>query len=139
VTQDEYDRLRLASTAWDHTEVLGISYGTDASLINECLAKGQNYIICAPADVAQLKEFQDQYQADHTVVWIDTELAVANDRLRQRDGAVAKTRIEAPTQTEQQLKIGRRNAGISFQPSGRLRDDEKSFISLISYLLESSG
>jgi guanylate kinase len=135
VSQKEYDRLRRNSTSWDHTEIIGVSYGTDAALINNRLAEGQDYIICAPADVGQLKAFQSWYRAEHLVVWLNTDLKTANQRLRNRDGMAARTRIEAKTQTEAQMELGRNNANTVFQPSGNLKLDVAAFIELIRRVL----
>ena len=85
--------------------------------------------------MAQLKEFQASYKADHVVVWIDTDLKTANQRLRERDGAASRTRIEASTQTEDQIELGQNNADVVFEPDGDLATDKATFINHIRQTL----
>ena len=135
VSNKEYEDLRKKSQLWDHTEILGIYYGADTQKVNEDLESGANYIITAPSDVHLLEDVRSKYRADNIVIWVDTNLDIANKRLLKRDGNEAKLRINSPTQNIEYIGYAREHADYIFSPSNNLKQDASKFIQLIKSVL----
>lgn len=138
VSNKEYEVLRNNSKLWDHTEILGIYYGADAQKINEDVKKGGDYIITAPADVNLLEGVKSKYGADNIVIWVDTDLDIANSRLIKRDGNKAKQRISSPTQNAAYIAYARDLSDYIFKPSNNLKQDIGKFTRLVKTILQAS-
>ncbi len=136
VDQKEYDRQRMKSCHWDHTEIAGTSYGADADEVNRRMAEGQVFIINSPNQIEKLEEMQQQYQGNKQLIWIDTSLEVSNQRLLARDGEQATKRMNDPVQSENGTGRLQANADIIFEPSASLEEDKQRFITLVQRTLE---
>lgn len=132
VTTEEYEDLRQASLQWDHTEVGGAFYGADAGAINTRLDQGEVFIVAVTSDLTKLKEMQARYLGQRSVLWIDTNLSLANQRVLKRDGETsAERKLQDPTQTSQTADRMREEADEIFVPTGVLVKDEAAFVEKI--------
>ncbi len=137
VSKDEYQEIRARKKAWDHTEIMGNYYGSDASAINADIVQGQWFIVAAPTSIEQLRRMQAYYTGSGKVIYIDTDVDIANKRLVERDGKiVAQQRINDALQAPEALRTARSNADIIFQPSDNLEDDKKMFFDIVSSIID---
>jgi guanylate kinase len=141
VTHIEYRRLRRASKMWDHTEILGNWYGTDAERIKLDLCSGQWFIISSPIEIEKLEAMKSIYNehGKSLTIWVDTGLETANRRLLERDGDNAKTRINDHTQSNELADKARYHAGIIFNPTNDLELDKVNFVNLIREIMNLSA
>jgi dephospho-CoA kinase len=116
---------------------MGNYYGSDVSSINHDILKGQWFIVSSPTSVSQLKEMQAYYREKSKVIYIDTDIDTANNRLIQRDGKkAAQKRINDEMQTPQALKAARDNADIVFKPSNSLDSDKIKFFDMVTSIID---
>lgn len=137
VFREEYARLRKRSQSWDHTEIMGIEYGTDASAVNKDIKRGQYFIIASPLNVSQLKESQSYYDGSQHVVYIDTDEDTAKKHLLKHDGEATKNKISHDEQQRDEAQKARSNADIIFKPSFNHKHDEKRFVDLVKKIIQS--
>lgn len=138
VSKKEYDKIGRTSRLWEsHLESTGVYYGCDAYGVNQELKKGRFYINTGPADVDMLNKVRKNFDRS-TVIWVDTPLKVANERIIKRDGSKSKIRIASPTQNLKTIKRGKMNADYIFKPTNDLSADIDRFIDLVKSLLNTS-
>lgn len=136
VSKEEYEQSRSSSKSWDHTEIAGTFYGTDAEDINQRVDRGEVFIIASPNTVEKLNEMQQYYRGHSLVVWINTNLETSNKRLLERDGEKAALRMNDPAQSEAEAARMKSVANVIFETSDNLESDEMKFVRLVSQLVE---
>ena len=116
---------------------MGNYYGSYASAIHADIEQGQWFIVAAPTSIEQLRRMQAYYTGSGKVIYIDTDVDIANKRLVERDGKiVAQQRINDALQAPEALRTARSNADIIFQPSDNLEDDKKMFFDIVSSIID---
>lgn len=136
VDVEQYDKLRSASDAWDHTEIAGAFYGTDAEGVNRRIDAGEIFIVASPNEVGKLKEMQTFYRGNSKVIWIDTDLETSNRRLLERDGEKARSRTKDPAQTKEEADRMRAYADIVYKPKSDLEENKAGFAAEIGRIVE---
>jgi len=136
VDVEQYDKLRLASKAWDHTEIAGAFYGTEAEGVNRRIDSGEIFIVAAPNEVGKLKEMQEFYRGNSKVIWLDTDLETSNRRLLERDGEKARSRTKDPAQSREEADRMRAYADIVYRPKDDLEENKAGFVTEIGGIVE---
>ena len=101
VSRDEYEYLRDSNKVQDHTLVGDNYYGTDASLCNNLLAAGENVICCVIPSAEAIEEMASWYDIEPIVIWIDTPLYLANERLLNLEDKSRTARVDNPLQSQE--------------------------------------
>lgn len=121
----EYERCKLASQHWDHTEYNGYKYGADVEDVRHKLEKGIDIICSVAPDRQVIADMTKLYDERPITVWIDTSREVA--RARISDDVVRRSRDE-----DESIK---REFDSIFTPAGDLGSDYSNFADLIRALL----
>jgi len=135
VNPEEYVAMQVASNNWDHTEVHGYSYGADVAGINHKLKSGVSMICCIAPDPDVIDQMKYMYAAVPILVWIDTTLQVANNRLYASGDEKRIERIGHSLQSEAKAAEVKQLASVMFRPVDDLRVDEASFVRVIKEIM----
>ncbi len=135
VTTDEYGLLKKKSKSWDHSEIAGNYYGADVSEYNELLSKGKNIICCVAPDLKIIDQMSFLYCVKPVLIWIDTDLIVANKRLidSKLNGRAAGSLHYL--QNEENTEKIKSKTDYIFAPKGSLKEDSASFVELIKKII----
>jgi len=129
VSDEEYERYKIASQHWDHTEYNGCEYGADVEDVRRKLEKG-THIICAVApDKQVIVDMAKLYGERPTTIWIDTPREIAQARISS--DRTRKTRIEDEGVKDTFDSI--------FTPTGNLQLDCSDFAETLKALLRDRG
>jgi guanylate kinase len=134
VNQAKYDILKQ-TPGWDHTELRGISYGSDAAKVNREVATGQSYIVVTTMDPVQIYEMQKRYAGHTMIVFLDTSFIICQQRIMSPASGRSKKYLTDPTQSEEQANVVRKIADCVYHPTGVLAEDKVLFSAFVRRLL----
>lgn len=134
VTPDEYDSRRRSSHSWDHSEFDGYYYGADIAAVTRQIEQGESFI-CAVIPDDTYRQMGERYGLKPVVIWIDTPLEVANQRLMDLGNALRARRIHHPLQQPRAGQIIRQLSDIVMDPTGDLSADQARFTALLSGII----
>jgi guanylate kinase len=135
VSQQEYSERMSGSEKWDHTFFSNHSYGADVEVANRKLREGRSLICCIAPDEDTIVQMSRLYAVKPIVIWIDTPLEVANDRLVKSGNKRRADRLDHKLQNDAHAVIIEQQANISFNPTRRIADDGAAFVELVERLL----
>jgi guanylate kinase len=121
-----YAELKKNSTAWDHTDYKGYSYGADIAQARDVLSQGGNIICSVAPDNDVIAEMSRLYGTEVITIWIEAPMHIAAERVS--NDVIRKNRNESDSAKE--------SFNIVFSPSGVLQADEKEFAKLIQTLTQ---
>ncbi len=132
INTDDYNKRKSTSGRWDHTVIGTDFYGVDTDTINHELSTGINFVCNVVPNLDLLQKMKKFYEISPIIVWIDTPLSVANERLR----LTRKERIKHLLQTPETRKIFCEIANYVFTPENKLEIDILTFKGLISKIID---
>ena len=114
-------------------------YGNDVEAIDKELESGKNLILCIAPRVAMVNRLFAMYSAKPILIWIDTDLETANDRLVKNG---RPERVSHPTQNDPEVSEVKKMANSIFVPNlvteNNLEINKSNFINLVRGLLKSN-
>ena len=134
--REYYDQMS-ASNKWDHTLFSNHSYGADVELANKKLLAGHNLICCIAPDEDTITQMSELYLVKPIIIWIDTPLEVANDRLIKSGNERRAARPAHQLQNNFNAEKIKRLVQIIFKPTQNLNDDGVAFTKIVRQLLNS--
>jgi len=134
-TVNKYNSLRKKSKAWDHSEIAGNYYGADIEKWNVILSQGKNLICCIAPDISVINQMSALYKVRPLLVWIETELSIANKRLMRSGLAGRAARSNHHLQTEKNARKIKSKVNYIFTPQGNLKKDSVYFTEFVNGLL----
>lgn len=137
VTKAHYNTLRKQSKNWDHTQIGSNYYGADATHYMQLLENGKNIVCCIAPDVNVIKQMRRLYETDPVIIWINTALPLANERLIASKNDARISRIKSQLQTTQNAKRVQKYIDHIFKPRNSIKEDQKRLTKLITRLIKS--
>lgn len=121
VSDSEYAANMAKSNNWDETIYAGYKYGADGEKYMNDLEAGINVIVAVAPDMNIIKGMAQKYGVQPVTIWIDTDEAIAHDRIKNDHERVA--RAESSSIKDR--------FDIIFTPTGDYEMDKTAFIKLI--------
>jgi guanylate kinase len=136
VNDQEYADIRRRP-GWDHTELRGISYGSDAELVNNHLAQGQSFICVTTMYPNQIAEMRSRYHSPTALLLLNTKFEVCRARATDPESGRSNDYLRDPAQSSEQANMVRAMADYVYDPLGPLDDDMIGFTNLVKRILAS--
>ncbi len=136
VSEAEYTKRRTASHAWDHTEYGDHNYGADITAANHILQQGGVLLCSVAPDQQVIGQMRDLYATQPLVVWIDTPLPTANQRIAHSGDRKRAARQEEQSDGASEARAVRAAADAVFTPTGDLDKNEQTFSDLLQRLVD---
>jgi guanylate kinase len=134
VDDAEYSRLRSAND-WDHGEYAGYSYGANITEAKAYLQQGGSYVCCIVPDIETIKRQHEIFGSETVLIWVDTPLEVANQRLLADPDESRRKRQQNPLQKSAIADEIKQIADYVFVPSEAIEDTIASFTVLLHQVL----
>lgn len=139
VDEAAYNHLRANSKNWDHGEFHGHSYGQDIEAAQKLLTSGNNLLRCVLSDIAVIKRVAGHFPGQTTLVWVDTPLVVANERLSKLNDSLRTERVDMPLQTQSNRDSVKPKADYVFEPVGSIEPDSVRFQQFITGIINEAN
>jgi guanylate kinase len=135
VSQREYDRL-CQTPGWDHTQLRGVSYGSDAAKISAEVAGGRSYIVVTTMYPDQIQTMRSKYFAETVLIFLDTDFEICQRRIMAPGSGRSRSYLTDPAQSREQANVIRELADYVYSPAGPLEEDRVAFVAFIQDILE---
>lgn len=135
VDEPTYKQLRVKSKNWDHGEFHGHFYGQDIEAAQKTLNAGKSLLRCVLSDTAVIERIAKHFPDQTVLVWVDTMLYVANERLAKLNDSLRIERVDGLLQTEENRNSVKPTADYVFKPIGSIKEDCLRFEQFIASII----
>lgn len=133
VSNAEYARLR-AENEWDDGEYAGHKYGANITEAKTFLQSGGTLVCCIVPDIQTIQRQHEIFGAEIIVIWIDTPLDIANQRIAADPNASRRKRQHNSLQKTAIADRIKQIADHVFVPSEAVADSTRRFVALLEQL-----
>lgn len=127
VDEPTYNQLRAKSKNWDHGEFHGHYYGQDIEAAQDKLKEGKSLLRCVLSDTEVIERIAHHFLNQTVLVWVDTPLEVANERLSKLNDKLRTERVDGPLQTDENRSNVKPTADYVFEPASSIEEDATRF------------
>jgi guanylate kinase len=136
VSRERYAQLRLKK-AWNHGEYDNEYYGADVEYIRGKLSDGINIICCIAPDIPTIKRHSEMYGVKPVIVWLNTSLDVANNRIIGYGDPRRTRRTQDPHQNMTYAQEVINRSDYILEPTGTFAENQEKFVSLAKSIIDS--
>lgn len=134
VTKPDYERLR-AKPEWGHLAYAGHDYGIDVGAAKAQLASGKTIVSCIISDLQAIRLLEKLLGQRGLLIWIDTPLVVANQRLSASTNKARAARQTHALQNTATAELLKQRADYVFTPKSAVAETTADFIELLKPLI----
>lgn len=125
-----YKKLQ-ANPYWEDRQLEGYHFGSDVLSAQNLLNQGVNLLRCVFPDKTEVHILSSKFKRRPILIWIDTPLSVANQRLTQSSSKLRRKRLSGKFQNEKNATEIKSKADYVFSPIGSLVEDDEAFVEFL--------